>query len=396
MAQALSRRTGRLVTTQETGLTDSLLRPGLRFRDHIGETSPLHRVLILARADSTPAGRSLLRQSAYSLASVSPSDWRRAPSSTSLGRARHRVTTEDAETLRAMAKIVADRTERCGGKHGRSAFAARLADAVSRILTAGASSTAAFRELLAATTGLTHLLAMMTCEAGHHGLTQVYFHTALQLARDAGNRVAYAITLRAMSAHALQLGHHRQALDLADAAVEISGGQAQGAAAAYLLSQQAVVRALDGQRHAAIAGLAAAEAQLERASGPEGPFTAYPHAGLAYQRAQALLALGLSSDALDALRESALRRAPERRRTSALTEHRLGEVLMSCGHLDAACTHWHRFLDHSVGLRSARIDEALSRLHKTLRPYQRQRHASAVYERTRSLMLAVPDPGTVS
>ncbi len=84
--------------------------------------------------------------------------------------------------------------------------------------------------------------------------------------------------------------------------------------------------------------LAAAEACLDRARSVPGPFTAYPRAGLEYQRAQTLIALGLPTEAMAALRASARQRAPERRRALAITEFRLGQVLLSAGHLVSAYT----------------------------------------------------------
>lgn len=45
-----------------------------------------------------------------------------------------------------------------------------------------------------------------------HGLAQRYYRTALSLAVQAGDPVAYAITLRAMSVQARSLGHHQHAV----------------------------------------------------------------------------------------------------------------------------------------------------------------------------------------
>ncbi|MFD8396685.1 hypothetical protein ACFV2N_48000 [Streptomyces sp. NPDC059680] len=292
------------------------------------------------------------------------------------------------DALHTISKVVADQTEQHGGRRGRSALAAYLADDVGRVLTADAPAHLC-RELFSAAAQLTHLLAMMTDDAGHEGLAQMYYRAALDLARDAGNPAAYAVALRATSAQALRMGHYRHALDLADAAMAVGAG-ATGATKAFLLSQQAVARAHDGQRHASITSLVTAETCLERASSVPGPFTAYPRAGFEYQRAQTLLALGLRTEALTALRDSLRHRDSDRRRTSALTEFRLGEVLMAVGHLDEACVHWSRFLDHCPQLRSARIDQALAQVQRKLGRYQEQSQASEVRERARVLTRLVP------
>ncbi|RSN58136.1 hypothetical protein DMH12_11315 [Streptomyces sp. WAC 04229] len=72
---------------------------------------------------------------------------------------------------------------------------------------------------LTAVAQLTHLLAVMTADAGHQGLAQTYFGTCLGLAHAAGDRLTCAIVLRAMSTQAANLGHIRQAADLATPAV---------------------------------------------------------------------------------------------------------------------------------------------------------------------------------
>ncbi|MEY9998096.1 tetratricopeptide (TPR) repeat protein [Streptomyces sp. V4I8] len=390
VAAAFSRRIGRLVTVGETGLAPEVPAVGARFVDGIREAPLLQRLVDLARSDADPTERAHLVQSAYRLVPVPTQDWEQT---SALQPApfdeKRRATAEDAQMLNVMTKAFADQMDRHGGGHARATLAAYLANDVTRILIAAAPPLL-HRELVTATSQLTHLLARMTSDAGHQGLAQIYFETALELARVAENRAAYAVTLRAMSAQAMQLGHHRNALALADAALEAAGPRVNGATRAFLLSQQAVTCAHDGQRRAAITSLSAAEAQLERASSTPGPFTSYPRAGLEYQRAQTLLALGLRADALAALRDSARLRTPDRRRASALTEFRVAEVLLAMGNLEEACTHLNQFLDQWPLLRSAQIDQAVAKLRGSLRPYLRQRQALAVWERARSLADDLP------
>ncbi|MFD8396632.1 hypothetical protein ACFV2N_47645 [Streptomyces sp. NPDC059680] len=385
VAAAFSRRIGRLVTIQETGLTKTSRKSELGLYDHLGHTDPLQRLVALAGLDSSPASRTLLTQSGYSLTTVPLPDWKNEPSSNEVHGARHQATTEDIEIIQSVIRIVADQAEHFGGRHGRSAVAAYLAEDVSRILAANASA-ALRRELCNSTAQLTYLLAGMTADAGYHGLAQSYYHTALNLAQDAGSRETYAVVLRAMSAQAFQLGHGRQALSLAEAAVAIAGTSSHGPTAAFLLGQLAVTHAYDSQRHSAIRELAAAETSLERFNGAPGPFTSYPRAGLEYQQSQVFLALGMRAEALRSLRACARHREPHEYRTSALTEFQLGEMLLTSGLLEEACTHWDRFLTHSGYVHSARIDQALNHLYKRLRAYQRQRKAAIVWDHLNALL----------
>ncbi|WP_146063511.1 hypothetical protein [Streptomyces sp. SM11] len=380
-AAALSRHTGRLITAHDTGLaqTPQAYIPSLHTWP--GEADPVKHLVVLTRGDTDPTHRTLLAQSVYTLAAVTvptwPYDHRMLPVTDG-----SRASTADVQMLRDMPQVFADLSERHGGAHARSALAMYLADDVSRLLTAPGPL---HRELLTVSAQLAHLLAAMTDEAGHPGLAQRYYHTALSLARDAGNRSAYAVTLRAMSTQASRLGHPRYALHLANAAVDTAGSTATPATLAFLLIQRALARAHDQQRHAALADLTAAEMHHERASSPPGPFTAYPRAGLDYQRAQTLFSLGYDTDALAALHASARHRPVGQRRTFALTHATLADALLRTGHLEEACTHWHHFLDHYPHLRSAQIDRALTRLHAGLTPHRRQRHAAAVRERAHTL-----------
>jgi len=384
VAAAFTRRIGRLVTVEETGLAHVSPQDDIRFVDRFSEGPLLKRLVVLARADADPAQRAYLVQSAYRLAAVPPGWGQSGVLIQPPLEDRRQAGAEDVQALNAMVNVFADQTERHGGGHARAALAAFVANDVSRTLTAAAAPDLR-RELVTSTAQLTHLLALMTADAGHQGLAQIYYQITLELARVAENRAAYAIALRAMSVQAMHVGHPRTALELADAALEIPDLYADEATMAFLLSQQAVVRARDGQRREALTKLSAAEKHLERSTSTPGPFTAYPRAALEYQRAHCLLALGQRAAALAALRDSLRLRIPERRRTSTLTEARMAEVLLAHGHLDEACAHWDRFLDQCSLLRSTQVNQAVTRLQGLLRPYLRQRQARLVWDRARSI-----------
>ncbi|MET9478862.1 hypothetical protein [Streptomyces sp. NPDC006638] len=390
VAAALTTRTGRLITAQDTGLV-----PLARDRDQPpqiwpGQGDPVARLAALSRGDTDPARRaSLLKsagsQAAYPLTTLNRLAWPDRPPVAAPweGRSRH-ATTADVQRLRDMTQVFTDLTEHHGGAHARTALAAYLADDVSLLLKRSAPDRLR-GDLLTAGAQLTHVLASMTADTGHLGLAQHYYRTALGLAHAGGNRSTYAITLRAMSTQALRLGHHRPALHLMDVAIQAAGPAAPPATLAFLHVQRALARAHDRQRRAALGDLNTAETQHGQSSGPPGPFTSYPRAGLDYQRAQTLLTLGHAADGLSTLRDSAAHRAPGRRRAFALTQAGLAETLLTLGHLEEACVHWHAFLDHYPHLKSVRTEQSLARLRARLRPYRRQRHAAAVWDRARLL-----------
>ncbi|MGW4728511.1 tetratricopeptide repeat protein [Streptomyces shenzhenensis] len=378
VAAALSRRTGRLITPEATGLATASEHDDWLMSPETAQSSPTRYLVDIAHADTDPYRRAFLTRSAYTLTAVVLHDWS-LPRTTPPTRGR-RATTADVEILQEMVHLVADRAEHRGGGHGRSALAAYLADDVSRVLALSASAPVR-RDLLAACAELTHLLAQITDDAGYPGLAQRYFHTALGLAGEAGHRTLYAITLRAMSAQALRMHQYKYAAELAEGALQTVGTDAGHAVMAFLLSQRAVAHSHGGEQRLALKDLTDAETRHGQATSPSGPFTAYPRAGLDYQRAQALMRLGRRADAVVAFQDCLRHRSPAHRRSQALTQARLAELLLEGGHVEQACVHWNLFLDHYPHIRSNHMDEAFIRLRSALRPHRRQRRVVSLWDR---------------
>ncbi|MFE5854638.1 hypothetical protein ACFQ61_15680 [Streptomyces sp. NPDC056500] len=392
VASAFSRRSDRLVTTEETGLA----RPGQQTDNSLpegpeGTDDVVNGLTILSRADADPARRAPLIRPAYNLAPPSTPNWTpEGPAVAAPRRSGNRVTPQEVETLQEMCRVFANLMERHGGAHARSALATYLTDDTSRLLLAPATPSLR-RQLSTGASQLTHLLARMTMDAGYPSLAQRYFTAALHLARQAEDRRVYAITLRAMSLQALRLGFHKKAGQLADAAVDTAGPSADPATLSFLLSQRAVTHAYSQQRRKAVADLKAAEAHHDRATSPPGPFSSYPRAGLEYQRGQMLLALGDATRAAEALAASAAARPDDRHRSNALTHARLAATLLPLGRLEESCLHWHVFLDHYPNLRLAPAEQALRHLRESLRPFHCQSQAATVLHRARAVTRTSPD-----
>lgn len=387
VAAAFSNRNGRPVTARETGL--EVQPPAPLTPMEPGDGDAVLRLAELLRADVDPAGRAGLVGTAYQQAAVPRPVWRPGPVPTARGPGRPADRAE-VRTLEEMSGLFAGLTDRYGGAHARSALAVYLSDDVSRVLSRGAPP-AVRRQLRSGTAQLVHVLAIMTADAGYASLSQQYFHAALSLAHDAGDRRVYAITLRAMSVQALRLGYRQQALRFAEAAVDVVDPGAEPAVQAFLLSQRALARACHRQEAAARADLEAAEVQHARAAGPPGPFTTYAPAGLHYQGARTLLVLGEKSAAIRGLEVSLRERTADQRRTSALTHAALADTQLGIGQLEAACRHWGVFLDLYPHLHSVRARRALVSLRRSLRAHHRQPEAAAVLERARAALSAPSD-----
>ncbi|WP_327350423.1 tetratricopeptide repeat protein [Streptomyces sp. NBC_01304] len=383
VAAALTQRLGRLVMPAETGLAQNPHPPDLLLTPGPGDGGAVLRLISLCRAEAAPERRAFLARSGYTLTAFALPGWlpeAAAPSTTASGA--HRVAAEDVQLLQEMARVFSGLSRSHGGGHARTSLAAYIADDVSRLLDAPGPGRLR-TETQVAVAQLVHLLADMTADAGRDGLAQRYFYLALSLAQQAGDRRQYAITLRAMSSQALRLLHDRHADQLAHAAIEVCGDRGDRGVHSFLLAQRALTRARRRERRAAVADLSAAESRHERAAEEGGPFAAYPKAGLYYQRAEVLLALGDDVPARAALDASLAHRSPDEHRPAALTRAKLAESLLRAGNLDEACGHWQAFFDHYPHLRSAQVDQAFTEMVRCLRPYRRQRQAGAVLERAR-------------
>ncbi|MFI1801077.1 tol-pal system YbgF family protein [Streptomyces sp. NPDC020379] len=391
-AGAFSRRTGRLVTAQDTGLTPVPHHHGPPLLTvPPGKVNAMRYLTGLCREDIDPVRRARLTRTPYRL-TAQPS-WRPdttpapgpgaglVPVQARYGRT---ATVADARALRETAQAFAALADCHGGAPVRLPLAVYLADHALRLLAAPARETV-HRELLTATAQLTHLLARMTADTGHPGLAQQYYTAALHLSREAGDRRLYAITLRAMSLQALTMGHPHHAHRLTETALTTAGPAADEATRAFLLTQHALTSARTRQPRQALHTLTTAETLHDQATSPPGIFTAYPRAGLDYQRAQTLTALGHHTDAIQALRDSLAHRPADERRARALTHARLAESLLHTGHLEEACTHWHHFLTHYPHLHSHPTDQALTHLQHTLTPHHHNPHAHTLLQHAHTL-----------
>ncbi|MGW8375467.1 hypothetical protein [Streptomyces sp. ODS28] len=384
-ALAFSRRLNRPVTAEDTGLSKLPPAQAALPPDSTGEPAPLDHLLLLTRGDTDPATRVLLRHLPFTPPRDATARWpvqaAPLPAPVRHGRA---AAPSDTHALQAVIRTVVDLAAGHGGAYARTAVAAYLADDACPLLIQRASRPLR-RELFLRTAQLAHMLGVMTDDAGHHELAQRYFTAVLGLARQAGDRSTFAIALRAMSLQALRLGHPRDAHALATLAADTAGETAVDAVRAFVLIQRSRTAAGRRQPRLALALMDEAVGHHEQASGTSDPFATYPRAGLDYQRAAVLSALGRHADAVAALEDSTKHRGPQEHAPSALTHARLAETHLRLGHLDAACTHWHHFLELYPRLHSRRADQALMGLRQALRPYSLNAHARSVLQQARPL-----------
>ncbi|OEV09118.1 hypothetical protein [Streptomyces nanshensis] len=311
------------------------------------------------------------------------------PSLSRGGRPARRTTPDEVASVREHARFFAQQADRHGGGHIRTPLAACLAGLVRRLREGGEGPY--HPQLVAGAARLSYLLGRVYADEQRHGLAQRAFVTAAQLAAEGEDPEGVALVQRALSSQAYQLGHRRQSLALAQAACETAPTDAAPSTRSFLFAGLAVARAAEGERDPALAALRRAEYELARApadltTGPETPdggepVGSYQDAALHYQASQVRAALGDQDGAVRELRASLRSRPAGERRSRALSQAELAELLLSRGRLAEACSAWQTFLGDSALVRSGRVRRARDRMPRLLRPYVHERCAQGLLTR---------------
>jgi len=374
IAEAFARRLGRGIGADGPGCGSDRI--------------PGHEMDAVARlVELNPGRRRLLRGGVYSLAALAVPGWAQAAATVPPpGRAREvgRIGRGEADAARAMTRVFSDADAAFGGGRAVGALSAYLAHDIAPKLRAAAGP-AVRQAMFAAAAELAYLCAYMHFDSEKHAAAQRYYTVALQIATENHDPAGYATILRALSVQAHHLGHHRQALNLAETALDAAPGSLPPGTAAFLSGQAAVAAAAGGDRRAALAHLRRAEALMERGAVSGAVCGAYHESSLAHQRAAVLSALGDVPGATEALTASIRHRPATERRARAITLASLAQLQLREGHLELAAATWQRFLADYPHLNSGRADTALAALRTTLRPYQRNRAVAAVWARAAGL-----------
>ncbi|MEV5513199.1 hypothetical protein AB0L50_09765 [Streptomyces flaveolus] len=381
VAEALTRRTGRPVNPEETGLTETAADDGWDDDVERGRPGdPLRSLVTLARTDADPARRARLVRAVFRQSVPPGLEPVGLPGDIGLGARRARVSEADVERARYMLDQFAGNWSLFGGGHARASFASYLGEDIGRLLMKPASPPLR-KELLSVTGQLAHTLGDMAADAGYQGLAQRYYYAALRTAAENRDRRTRAITLRALSVQAVRMGALRYAVDLADAAVTAADTEDSDDLQAFVLVQRAYVQALSGESRTVYRDMETAEACLDRAASRPGPFTCYPRAGMAYRKGLVLLRLGHTPAALDALRYAAEDRPSHERRRRAFSQVRVALVLLDLGRVDEACVYGRLFTEEYPFLRSHRSAVFLKELQARLVRFRRVPEAAVLLNR---------------
>lgn len=379
LRETLSRRLGRRLTLTDLGLEESPTgRDGSSFDWSV---DPLTALAELGSDDLDMHRRKLLATAAYSAAGLAlPADswWTAAPAAaTSPPVVSSRlVTRTDIDDVRGLTAFYSARDQQRGGASGRSALASHLRDEAVPLLGSRFRTERHRRDAYSAVAEMTYLAGWMAFDASEHRTAQRYLTLAARIAAEAADGPLGGHILRALAHQAVDLGHPRRAIDLADASMSPTHyGQATSREKALLAIVHARALAVDGDRRGTLAAINRAERDLARADNEDAPSRVgfFQEASLAHETACALRDLGHRLDAeIHFQRSVATRHQKQYARTHSVTLGYLGAVQVQQGHLDEACSTWGHALDAMAGVQSGRARDAILRMQSDLSPVRRR------------------------
>ncbi|MGW0764126.1 hypothetical protein [Streptomyces sp. NPDC002676] len=375
VAEALSRLLGHPVTCAEIGWETDPAEPH----------DPVTGVIDLSRADMDPARRGVLKGGMYVAALAVPrfediADRGAHAEADTAGRTLH-IGTSDVETVRTMTDKIADILDQMGAGHARPMAAAFLVNSVGTYLRASGKGQVQ-RNMKAAAADLVYLTGWMAMYENQQGLGQQYYRRALDLAGEAGDHLTYCRTLRGMSLQATHLGHGRKGLELADSAAE-AAPSAGPRLVAFLRGQQAAAAAMTGARQTALTRLRETETALSQADNRRDAVGGYDQAAYFFHEAHVLWHLKDPEGSIKALRRSNAVRSPLERQGRLHCLGVIAERQFRMRHVEAACRTWGTFLDEHVAISSARGDEHLKSMLKSLPAYRSVAGVRELEERAR-------------
>jgi hypothetical protein len=380
LCEALSRRFGRALTLTELGLPGAESGSGSGPLVADWRADALVELTDLGKVDTDVDRRLLLSNAVYSVAALAlpPDAW--WGEQVARGRARTgtaRVGRGDVEAVREMVSAFSRIDQRHGGGHARTAVVQYLAGDVGGRLRGSFAGDEVRRAMFSAAGELAYLCGWMAFDNAEHTVAQHYFTIAVKLAAEADDAPMAGHVLRAMAHQAVDLGHVREGLSLAAAAMD---GPRYTLASPRERALFGVVHArslaASGDRRGAAKALVRAENDLAAAEPGDGEPARvffFGEASLAHETACTLRDSGDLRGSVRAFRRSVrTRKVSSFTRTHAVTLGYLGEVQARQGGIEEACATWATALDAMDGIRSGRTRQVAAGMRSVLSPLRRR------------------------
>ncbi|MFC0622782.1 hypothetical protein [Kribbella deserti] len=373
LAEALTRQLRRTVTPDEIGLTASSTPPGIDWN-----ADTLSTLVDLGRGTLDVERRSILRAAGYSVAALAvPGEawWGQAPLTKASNAGSRIVGSGDLEAVRETVQLFTRIDQRRGGGHAKAAVVQYLASDVASYLNGTYTDETIRRGMFSTAGELAYLVGWMAFDNSEHAIAQRYFTVGAKLAAEARDPALAGHILRAMAHQAVDLGHHREAVHVAEAS--IAGSRYQEASPrerALLGVVHARALAADGQKSQAARALLRAEDDLRSATPDDdepGRVFFFGEASLAHETACTLRDLGDVQGSIKEFRRSVrTRKAATFTRTHAVTLGYLGAVQAKSGAIDEACGTWSEALNVMDGIHSGRALQAVRDMRSGLSNYR--------------------------
>ncbi|MFF2941211.1 Tat pathway signal protein [Streptomyces niveus] len=398
LRETLSRRLRRPLTLADIGLEEE--PTGTTDSGSDWSVDPLTVLAELGSDDLDMHRRNLLATTAYSavgLALPTGAWWAAAPAAAARRTAvsPRLVAQADTEDIRDLTAFYSARDQQRGGASGRSALAGHLRDEAVPLLGSRFRTEQHRWDTYSAVAEMTYLAGWMAFDASEHRTAQRYLTLAARIAAEAGDGPLGGHILRALAHQAVDLGHPRRALALADASMSRDRyGQASHREKALLAIVHARAHAADGDRPGTLAAISRAERDLARSDNDEAPGRVgfFQEASLAHETACALRDIGQPLDAeIHFQRSVATRRQKQYARTYSVTLGYLGAVQVHQGRLDEACATWAQALDAMTGVQSGRARDVIVRMRSDLSPFRQRggRHVAELDRRARDMLRGI-------
>ncbi|MGH4014145.1 MAG: hypothetical protein ACRDSL_09500 [Pseudonocardiaceae bacterium] len=375
LAEALSRRLGRVITVDEIGLgTHALSSRALLDWD----VDTLMALIDLGRTDVDLERRHVLVSATYSVAALAlpTGSWWTQMAARGSERAvagSRAVGCGDREAVREMASMFSRIDQRRGCGHARTAVVQYLTSDVAGYLRGTYADDRVRKGMFSAASELAYLAGWMAFDNSEHAIAQHYFTVAVKLAAEANDAPMTGHILRAMAHQAIDLGHYKHGLDLA--AASLDGKRYQLACPrerALLGVVHAKALGAAGQKQAAATALLQAEDDLAAARpSDEEPSRVFffGEASLAHETACTLRDTRDLTSAIREFRRSVrTRKAATFTRTHAVTLGYLGATQARSGNLDEACATWSQALGAVDGIHSGRVRQVVHGMRSALSP----------------------------
>lgn len=374
LAQALSRRLGRLLTEEDLGLTP----PDRQFDDSIGLSlgdDPIDALLPIWRAELER--RRFLTSSAYSAAAalLPLGPLREIAERAHHARLGHTVGMADVAAVRDMLSMFTDMDERHGGQHGRTALITYLRDDVAPLCRARFAGDTVRRQMLSAASRGVHLAGFKAYDAGQQGLAQRYYLQSFSLAAEGGLPGNAAFTLRTMAMQALKRNRPEVCQGLAETGLDWAKSRVDAHTEAEFHAVYAHTLAEGGQTAAALDHVDHAYRLITTPRPDDPPFWALawgPAAGSVYARvARVFTALHDPHNAADLYGQAADARPDATyARVNALNLAAKARLQLKQGHIEAACSTWGQSLDRMTEVHSTRTRKAVTDMRRDLSPFR--------------------------